>query len=55
MFGYGQGFVMAPLSSVVLSTVPKANAGSGSGMYGTITQITNAADVAVVGAVFSTI
>lgn len=52
IFGYGQGLVMAPLSSVVLSTVKPSSAGAGSGMYGTTTQIANAAGVAVVGAVF---
>ena len=52
VFGYAQGLVMAPLSSAVLSTVSKASAGSGSGMYGTTTQIANAAGVAVIGAVF---
>jgi predicted MFS family arabinose efflux permease len=52
MFGYGQGLVMAPLSSAVLSSVKPANAGSGSGMYGTTAQIANAAGVAAIGAVF---
>lgn len=52
VFGYGQGLVMAPLSSAVLSTVRKASAGSGSGLYGTTTQIANAAGVAVIGAAF---
>lgn len=52
VFGYGQGLVMAPLSSAVLSTVKPASAGAGSGMYGTTTQIANAAGVAVIGAVF---
>jgi MFS family permease len=52
IFGYGQGLVMAPLSSAVLSTVKPASAGSGSGMYGTTAQIANAAGVAAVGAVF---
>ncbi|WP_315836123.1 MFS transporter [Bradyrhizobium prioriisuperbiae] len=52
VFGYAQGLVMAPLSSAVLSTVSKASAGSGSGLYGTTTQIANAAGVAVIGAVF---
>jgi predicted MFS family arabinose efflux permease len=51
-FGYGQGLVMAPLSGAVLSTVPAASAGSGSGMYGTTTQIANAAGVAAIGAVY---
>jgi predicted MFS family arabinose efflux permease len=50
--GYGQGLVMAPLSSAVLSSVKPASAGAGSGMYGTTTQIGNAAGVAAVGAVF---
>jgi EmrB/QacA subfamily drug resistance transporter len=52
IFGYGQGLVMAPLSSAVLSTVKPASAGSGAGMYGTTTQIANATGVAVIGAVF---
>lgn len=51
-FGYGQGLVMAPLSSAVLSTVKPTSAGSGAGMYGTTTQIANAAGVAAIGAVF---
>ncbi|TMJ22799.1 MAG: MFS transporter [Alphaproteobacteria bacterium] len=52
VFGYGQGLVMAPLSSAVLSTVKPASAGSGSGVYGTTAQIANATGVAVTGAVF---
>jgi hypothetical protein len=52
VFGYGQGLVMAPLSSAVLSTVQPASAGSGAGMYGTTAQIANAAGVAAIGAVF---
>ncbi len=52
IFGYGQGLVMAPLSSAVLSTVKPASAGSGSGMYGTTAQIANATGVAAIGAVF---
>jgi predicted MFS family arabinose efflux permease len=52
VFGYGQGLVMAPLSNAVLSTVKPASAGSGAGMYGTTTQIANAAGVAAIGAVF---
>jgi hypothetical protein len=52
IFGYGQGLVMAPLSGAVLSTVKPASAGSGAGMYGTTTQIGNAAGVATLGAVF---
>ncbi len=52
VFGYGQGLVMAPLSSAVFATVKPASAGAGSGMYGTTTQIGNAAGVAAIGAVF---
>jgi EmrB/QacA subfamily drug resistance transporter len=52
IFGYGQGLVMAPLSSAVLSTVKPASAGSGAGMYGTTAQIANAAGVAAIGAAF---
>jgi EmrB/QacA subfamily drug resistance transporter len=52
VFGYGQGLVMAPLSSAVLSTVKPASAGAGSGMYGTTAQIANAAGIAAIGAVF---
>jgi MFS family permease len=52
IFGYGQGLVMAPLSSAVLSTVKPASAGAGSGMYGTTAQIANAAGVAAIGAAF---
>jgi len=52
IFGYGQGLVMAPLSSAVLSTVKPSSTGAGSGMYGTTAQIANAAGVAAIGAVF---
>ena len=52
VFGYGQGLVMAPLSSAVLASVKPQSAGSASGIYGTTTQIANAAGVAVIGAVF---
>ncbi len=52
IFGFGQGLMMAPLSSVVLSTVKPASAGAGSGLYGTTAQIANAAGVAAIGAVY---
>lgn len=52
VFGFGQGLVMAPLSSIVLSTVRSGDAGSASGIYATIVQIANAAGVAAVGALF---
>jgi MFS family permease len=52
IFGFGQGLVMAPLSSVVLATVKPQAAGAGSGLYGTTAQIANAAGVAAIGAVY---
>jgi len=52
IFGYGQGLVMAPLSSAVLSSVNPASAGAGAGMYGTTSQIANAAGVAAIGAIY---
>ena len=54
-FGYGQGLVMAPLSSAVLSLVQKASAGAGSGTYSVTVQIANAAGVAAFGALFFTL
>jgi MFS family permease len=52
VFGYGQGLVMAPLSSAVLASVKPVSAGAGSGIYGTTAQIANAAGVAAIGAAF---
>ena len=52
IFGYGQGLVMAPLSSAVLSTVKPVSVGAASGIYGTTAQIANAAGVAAIGAVY---
>ncbi|MEH2551376.1 MFS family permease [Bradyrhizobium sp. AZCC 2262] len=52
IFGYGQGLVMAPLSSAVLSSVKPVSAGAASGVYGTTAQIANAAGVAAIGAVY---
>lgn len=54
VFAYGQGLVMAPLSNVVLSSVPPAAAGAASGMYATTTQGANAAGIGVVGAIYFT-
>jgi MFS family permease len=51
-FGYGQGYVMAPLSSAVLAGVNPNAAGAAAGMYATTTQSANAAGVAAVGAVY---
>jgi predicted MFS family arabinose efflux permease len=52
LFGFGQGLVMVPLSGAVLSSVPAASAGSGSGIYSTTNQIGAAAGVAAIGAVY---
>ncbi|KIZ47703.1 MULTISPECIES: MFS transporter [Rhodopseudomonas] len=52
VFGYGQGLVMAPLSGAVLSRVHAGSAGSGSGLYGTTTQISSAAGVAAIGSIY---
>src|SRR5262249_23684536 len=52
IFGFGQGLVMAPLSSTVLATVKPHSAGAGSGLYGTTAQIANAAGIAAIGAVY---
>jgi EmrB/QacA subfamily drug resistance transporter len=51
-FGYGQGMVLAPLFSAVLSNVRHAHAGSGSGILATTQQIANGAGVVLVSAVF---
>jgi MFS family permease len=55
IFGYGQGLVMAPLSGAVLATVKPASAGSAAGVYGTTSQIANAAGIAAIGAAFFSI
>ena len=52
IFGFGQGLVMAPLSSAVLATVKPEAAGAGSGLYGTTAQIANAAGIAAIGAIY---
>jgi hypothetical protein len=44
--------VMASLSNVVLATVKPTSAGAGSGVYGTVAQVANAAGVAVIGSAF---
>jgi EmrB/QacA subfamily drug resistance transporter len=55
IFGYGQGLVMPPLPSAVLSSVQKTSAGAGSGLYAVTAQIANAAGVAAIGTLFSLI
>jgi predicted MFS family arabinose efflux permease len=52
IFGYGQGLVMAPLSSAVRSAVKPVSAAAASGIYGTAAQIANATGAAAIGAVF---
>ena len=52
VFGYGQGMVLAPLFSVVLTQVRHAHAGSGAGILATTQQVANGAGVVVVGAVY---
>jgi predicted MFS family arabinose efflux permease len=55
IFGYGQGLVMAQLSSAVLSTVAPEAAGAAAGVYATVTQGANAVGVAAVGAIYFTV
>ena len=52
IFGYGQGMVLAPLFSAVLTNVRHAHAGSGSGMLTTTQQVANGTGVVLVGAVY---
>lgn len=51
-FGFGQGIVLTPLFSAVLSLVRHAHAGAGSGMLTTTQQVANGAGVVVIGAVY---
>jgi MFS family permease len=50
--GYGQGLVMSPLFGVVLSEVPQAAAGAGSGVLTTTQQTALALGVATLGSLF---
>ena len=52
VFGYGQGMVLAPLFSAVLTQVRHAHAGSGAGILTTTQQVANGAGVVLVGAVY---
>jgi predicted MFS family arabinose efflux permease len=52
LFGYGQGFVMAQLFSIVLRSVAHSRAGSASGVIATTQQVANATGVAIVGAIY---
>jgi hypothetical protein len=51
VFGYGQGMVLAPLFSAVLTQVRHAHAGSGAGILTTTQQVANGTGVVLVGAV----
>jgi hypothetical protein len=50
--GFGQGLVMPPLIRVVLSEVPVAQAGAGSGVLTTTQQVSLAVGVASLGTLF---
>ena len=52
VFGFGQGIVLAPLFSAVLSNVRHAHAGSGSGILATTQQVANGTGVVLVGAAY---
>jgi MFS family permease len=52
VFGYGQGMVLAPLFSAVLTNVRHAHAGSGAGILTTTQQIANGTGVVIVGAIY---
>jgi predicted MFS family arabinose efflux permease len=55
VFGYGQGMVLAPLFSAVLTQVRHAHAGSGAGILTTTQQVANGTGVVLVGAVYFSI
>jgi len=50
--GAGQGFAISPLTSAVLSRIPREYAGSASGLLSTGTQVGNALGVAAIGLIF---
>jgi MFS family permease len=52
VFGYGQGMVLAPLFSAVLTQVRHAHAGSGAGILTTTQQIANGSGVVLVGTAY---
>jgi MFS family permease len=54
LYAYGQGLVLAPMSSAVLASVPAEAAGAASGMYATMVQAANATGLAGVGAIYLT-
>lgn len=52
VFGYGQGMVLAPLFSAVLTQVRHAHAGSGAGILTTTQQVANGVGVVLIGAAY---
>jgi EmrB/QacA subfamily drug resistance transporter len=52
--GAGMGLVVAPLTQLTLADVPVRDAGSGSALYNTVTQLAASVGVAVVGTLFFT-
>jgi len=52
VFGYGQGMVLAPLFSTVLTQVRHAHAGSGAGILTTPQQVANGTGVVIIGEVY---
>jgi EmrB/QacA subfamily drug resistance transporter len=52
--GFGLGLLIVPLIDIALATIPIADAGAASGVYGTFQQIGAAVGVAVSGTVFFT-
>jgi hypothetical protein len=46
------GMLVAPLAQLTLSDVPVADAGAGSGLFNTVTQLAAAVGVAVIGTIF---
>ncbi|HET7880576.1 MAG TPA: MFS transporter [Acetobacteraceae bacterium] len=52
VFGYGQGMVLAPLFSAVLTQVRHAHAGSGAGILTTTQQVANGVGVVLVGTLY---
>ncbi|MFC6884778.1 MULTISPECIES: MFS transporter [Actinomadura] len=52
--GAGMGMLVAPLAQLTLDDVPVTDAGSGSALYNTVTQLAAAVGVAVVGTYFFT-
>jgi EmrB/QacA subfamily drug resistance transporter len=53
LFGTGLGFASAQLTSVVLSHVPPAHAGAGSGANTTVRQIGSALGIAIIGSILT--